>query len=106
MRKMASVQKRSTTQPEIVRLMICEADGGFYLFQYDRDEDGPCLYDDFLEELDDAFEMASSAYGVRREHWRDIPDYPDGCQQDWIAPTRRVPVPNGGSRFERVENRS
>ena len=100
MRKIASAQEGSTTQPQIVRLMICEGDGGFCFFMYDTDEDGPCLYDEFFEELDDAFEMACSAYGVRREHWRDIPDYPDGCQQDWIAPTRRISVPNGRSRFE------
>ena len=106
MRKVASVQVPSATHPEIVRLMICEDDGGFYLFMYDTDRDGPCLYDEFYHDLDDALETACSAYGVRREDWCAIPGYPDGCQQDCIAPTRRISMPNGESRFERVEDDS
>ena len=86
--------------------MICEDDGGCYLFTYDTEEDGPCRYDSFLEDLEDAEEDASSAYGVLPEDWQIIPDYPEGCQRDWIAPTKRIVDADGKTQFVRAEEAS
>jgi len=82
--------------------MICEGDGGCYLFMYDTEQDGPCRYDSFLENLEDAEHDASFAYGVRAEDWQFIPDYLEGCQQDWIAPTKKTVDADGKAQFARV----
>ncbi len=104
MRKVARVRIRSSAQPEIVRLMICEADVGYYLFMFDGEKDGPCLYDSFFQDAKGAEDSAASAFGVRCEDWKPIPDYPKGCQQDWIAPTRRIVGADGKTQFAKAEN--
>ena len=54
----------------IERLEIGEADGGFYLFQFDA-PDGPAKWDTFYQTLEDVFEDGLD-FGVPREGWRSV----------------------------------
>jgi len=103
MRKIASVRTSSSSQPEFVRLMICKDGGGYFLFLYDTKKDGPCRYDLFLQDLEDAEKVAYSVYGVCPEDWQIIPNYPKGCQQDWIVPTKRILDADGNTRFVKLK---
>ena len=71
----------------VIRLMVCTADGGAYLFLYMTEEDGPCKFDAWYPTLDAAERSAFDEFRIERNQWIRIDDLPPGCQQDWITPT-------------------
>jgi hypothetical protein len=87
MRVIATLKKAAGT---VLRLMIYESssDNGTYLFGFDSLEDGPAEFDMWFAMTADAVESARSEYGVEVSDWIAIPDPPQGCQHDWIAPVR------------------
>lgn len=72
----------------ICRVVLCEADGGTYLFLYTSADDGPCKYDQLYESNVEAELVAAESFGVRPEDWTVIGDPLPGAQNDWIRPTR------------------
>ena len=56
--------------------MICEEGNGYYLFEYETEEDGPCRSDLFMEKIEEGEDYVFSTYGVRQEYWQLIPDPP------------------------------
>lgn len=89
-----------------MRVMLHDTGSGVYLFLYESHEDGPCMADYWFESAELAEQSALEDYGVTASDWQTIPDPPDGCQQDWIAPTRvrrdAAGQPMWG-QFERVQ---
>lgn len=84
-------------QDGICRCMIYgESDGGFYLFLYNKPEDGPCQFDHWYETLTAAEESAIDIGASG--NWVSIPDPLEGAQRDWIAPTR-VKVGSDGKKL-------
>ncbi len=83
MRKISKVQRS-----QIKRVMLSHSENGTYLFLYDCETDGPCIYDLWFESLEDLYEYCKTEFGIRTDEWNEIPDEPPGCQQDWIASVR------------------
>ncbi|MFN8454969.1 MAG: hypothetical protein U0401_09940 [Anaerolineae bacterium] len=77
-----------TGHSEVKRLMTYDNEHGVYLFIYQIEEDGGCSSDLWFETIEDAQEAAQDEYGVKLDEWVEIPDPPEHCQQDWIAPAR------------------
>lgn len=84
MRHIAKVQGHT----DVKRLMIHECDDGVFLFLFEIEDDGACSFDLWFECLEDALKIAEDTYGVKWDQWQQIPDPPEYCQQDWIAPAR------------------
>ena len=74
--------------PPIKRIMIHDTQNGAYLFTFEIEDDGGCSADEWYETLDIALEAAENRYDVPPGTWKEIPDPPEHCQQDWIAPAR------------------
>ncbi|MGJ1409092.1 hypothetical protein ACR78Z_05410 [Sphingobacterium thalpophilum] len=70
------------------KLMLCQADGGVYLFGYYSLQDSSADWDHFFYTMEDAMECCFEEYGVHEEDWIIIEDQPKNCQQDFIIPTR------------------
>jgi len=70
--------------------MIHDSDDGVNLFKYDSLEDGNSLGDEWYESIQDALDVCKKDYGIDENDWEQIPDPPEFCQQDWIAPVRIV----------------
>ena len=80
----------------VKRLMICEADGGAYLFVYEQEEDGACAEDQWFDNVADAQDCAAEDFGVRQSDWSQIDGPMPHCQDDWIQPVR-IPGRETGS---------
>jgi hypothetical protein len=80
--------------------MIHSADNGFYLFLFEKTEDGPCDTDEWYESLREVELVCRNSYSIDEDSWTTIPDPLPGCQQDWIFPVRRT----GIGVFEKYEN--
>jgi hypothetical protein len=104
MRKTATVRDKHS---EVKRVMVCEAEGGAYLFTYCALDDGPATGDQWFGSVGEADKFCMSAYGIGPEHWERIDDVLEGCQQDWIAVIRvkgrDVGRPEWG-RYEYLDN--
>ena len=103
MRKIATIRKVGSNA---VRIMLYDSRrSGVYLFVYESQEDGPCTEDYWFDSGELAEKSALEVYGVSTPDWQKIPEPSDGCQHDWIAPTR-VRRDNAGKpiwgQFERV----
>jgi hypothetical protein len=90
-------------RPDVKRLMIHECKDGVYLFLFEIDEDGACFADLWFESLEDALKTAQEEYGISRELWREIPDPPEHCQQDWISPARIPGRESGNPQWGKLE---
>jgi biofilm protein TabA len=102
MRKIATVKQAG----DAVRVMLYASGSGVYLFLYESQEDGPCTADYWFESAELAEQSALEDYGVATSDWQTIPDPLDGCQHDWIAPTRVRRDATGQpmwGHFERVQ---
>jgi hypothetical protein len=49
-------------QPVIVQLSICEGSGGFFLFH--EDDEGACIFDNWVETVDQAKRHADHMYEI------------------------------------------
>lgn len=92
-----------TGHSEIKRLMIYESGEGVYLFLYQIEEDGGCSSDLWFETVADALEAAQDDYGVSPEGWVEIPDPPEHCQTDWIAPAKIPSRETGNPQWGKLE---
>jgi hypothetical protein len=81
MRKIAFVKKDDPVR----KLMIYEEPEGAYLFGYDRVEDGPCIWDQFFQTVDEAEGFAYLDYDVAFDTWITISDPTPDKQHDLIA---------------------
>ncbi|MFC3355485.1 hypothetical protein [Sphingobacterium zeae] len=70
------------------KLMLCQTNGGVYLFGYYNLQDASADWDHFFCNMDDAIESCLEDYDVNKEDWITIEDQPKNCQQDFIIPTR------------------
>ena len=68
--------------------MLCVKEADIYLFLYDTDVDSVCQSDLWFENLESLYEHCQNHFGVQETDWINIPDAPQGCQDDWIAPVR------------------
>jgi len=59
-----------------------------YLFGFSSESDGPSVFDYLQGSVSVAMEQALEEYGVLETDWKEIPDPQEGCQNDWIHPTR------------------
>ena len=87
------------------RVIIHSTPCGTFVFGRAAPDDGPCDADHWFEHATQAEEFCGQTYGVRPEDWREIPEPPDGCQQDWVSPVRRTTQAGAPSQvvFERRE---
>jgi hypothetical protein len=92
-----------TGHPEVKRLMIHDCEDGVYLFTFEIEDDGGCSADLWFETIEDAMETAKDDYGIRLDHWTEIPDPPEHCQQDWIAPARIPGRETGNPQWGKLE---
>lgn len=83
--------------------MIYASEGSIYLFIYKIEEDGGCSSDLWFETIEDALETAKDQYGVSPDEWIEIPDPPEHCQQDWIAPARIPGRETGNPQWGKIE---
>lgn len=86
MRKIAKTRNHS----QIKQIILYDCDRGVYLFPCTSLEDGFAIGDEWYETLEIAEETCSKEYGITENDWNIIPDPPEGCQQDWIAPVRVI----------------
>jgi|WetSurMetagenome_2_1015567.scaffolds.fasta_scaffold222597_2 hypothetical protein len=103
MRKIVAICDRNNEG--IIRAMIHNANEGYYLFLYRKQEDGPCDFDEFYKKLDDLNTAYKNRFGIEPNQWKDIADPQSGTQQDWIKPTRIKRDSNGEflyGQFEQV----
>jgi hypothetical protein len=85
MRKIATLRH---SVDGILRVMLCTADGGTYLFLYVGLDDGPCMFDEWYETWNAAELAAMERFDVQATDWTAIDDPLLGAQHDWIRPTR------------------
>src|SRR5947209_16341909 len=97
MRKTAPTRSPST----YARVMIHERQDGVFLFLYDCIDDGPCAADQWFMTLHEA-EAECARMGIAPQDWTIIDDPPEGCQQDWIRPTKMRLGEDRAPRFEAV----
>lgn len=83
--------------------MIHQTEGGVYLFIYEIEEDGGCSADLWFETIADALDAARDDYGVNPDAWVEIPDPPEFCQQDWIAPAKIPGRETGNPQWGKLE---
>ncbi|MFU1859357.1 hypothetical protein ACK8HY_20320 [Sphingobacterium sp. NGMCC 1.201703] len=85
------------------KLMLCQAEGGVYLFGYYSLQDSSADWDHFSYTMEDAMECCFEEYGVNREDWIIIEDQPKNCQQDFIIPTRIKGREDGNPAFGQLQ---
>jgi len=83
--------------------MVHECDDGVYLFLFEMEEDGACSSDLWFECLEDALEAAQDSYCVDGNQWNEIPESPEHCQQDWIAPAKIPGRESGNSEWGKLD---
>ena len=83
--------------------MIDEVEDGVFLYLYEIEEDGDCFEDFWFEDIEDAMEIVLEEYGVAKEEWKEIPDPPEHCQHDWIAPARIPGRESGNPQWGKLE---
>lgn len=98
MRKIAIVKKKINTTE---RLMLYQKNGEIYLFGYDKSEDGSCSWDQFYEEISELYDDCADRFGVKIGDWTIISDPLEGCQHDWIEPTKMT-IENNQVLFNRI----
>ena len=68
--------------------MIYEADEGAYLFYFNTWVDAPSTKDYLYIDTEEADAFCWIEFNIRPDDWINIKDPQEGCQQDFIAPTR------------------
>ena len=93
---------------EIKKIMLYNADGEeTYLFYFDTWHDAPSTKDFLYPSVEEVEEYCLIEYNVKPSDWINISDPQNGCQHDFIAPTkvkgRDTGNPQWGN-FERLIN--
>ncbi len=70
----------------VVKIMLCEAAEGTYLFEYDAADAQKCCADLLYESADEAYEDWNGL--IDENGWTEIEDPLPGCQQDAFIPLR------------------
>lgn len=86
-----------------IRVMLYEYDMGCYIFYFDTLADGPGSGDTWHITIAEAKEVCSEVFGIAEDDWRTVPDPPEGCVHDIIAPTRAERGPDGKILFTRED---
>jgi hypothetical protein len=73
---------------EIKKLMIYESSNGIYLFGYNDIQDKPADWDQWFINVEDAKHFCMETYKTNDANWIMINDPLDGCQHDFIVPTK------------------
>jgi len=103
MRMIASVPQ---PHPYARRAILYDSGGwGVYVFACATDEDGSATGDEWYVSVSEAIAACQRDYGIQPEDWRIIPDPPDGCQDDWIAPVRVRGRVDGNPQWGILERR-
>ena len=88
MRKYADLKEplpREDGDP-VVRIMLCEAEEGTYLFEYDSADALQCCADLLYESAEEAYEEWNAL--ITESGWTEIEDPLPGCQHDAFIPLR------------------
>lgn len=90
-----------------LKLILHDAEDGTFLYCYDRFQDTSCVSDLFFSTLAEAEEFCADTYSVEKDDWILLPETIEGCQDDFILPTRvkgRVTGNPMWGQYEILEN--
>ena len=85
----------------VYKIMICETEEGFYLFEYFSPDAVMCSSDLLYTSLDDLYEDWNSL--IDEKGWQEIDDPLPGCQQDAFIPLRVKGRDTGKPEWGRYE---
>jgi len=85
MRKIAFIKHSLTTQ----KLMIYKSNLDVYIFGYDCVDDTSANWDNWYGSVAEAEEFCNDEYEISINDWIEITDPIEGCQHDFILPTKR-----------------
>lgn len=71
-----------------LKIILHEDREGIYLYLYDCIQDTSSVSDNFFTTLDEAEEFCTDTYKIGKDDWILLADTIDGCQDDFILPTR------------------
>jgi len=83
MRKVAFIDNDETK-----KIMLYETEDGTYLFYFDTWVDTASIKDYLYDNVEEVEAVCFAEFGIKPSDWVNINDPQDGCQQDFIAPTR------------------
>ncbi len=88
MRKYANLKEplKCGQERDICRIMLCEAEEGFYLFGYADPDAACCSFDRCYASAEDLYDDWNDL--IDENGWIDLEDPMPGCQQDAFFPLR------------------
>lgn len=89
MRKYALIKDEKIIEEYGYRRLILDAienERVYLYYSFDEDDLGSA-YDDYCEQLGDAYESAE-AYGIKKEDWIDLEEPREGCFRNFQRPVR------------------
>jgi hypothetical protein len=91
MRKVAYIEGPGSVR----KVMLYKCSEGVFVFCYDCIQDSSSISDQLLDTIEDAEDFCLETYNIQFDNWISISDPLQGCQHDFILPTKVKGKENG-----------